>query len=98
MNEFVCSHFLPTLGALLPLLQVGVGVETGALVLRSPRIVGPVPPAQRQKLCTTWWIEDEEKKIWYFPFSEVTSAGNLPLRFLNLVCLTFFRPPPPPST
>ena len=50
MNEFVCSHFLPTLGALLPLLQVEVGIETGALVLRPPGIVGPVPPAQRQKL------------------------------------------------
>ena len=50
MNEFVCSHFLPTLGTLLPLLQVGVGVETGALVLWSPGVVGPVPPAQRQKL------------------------------------------------
>ena len=55
LKESVCSHFLPTLCTLLPLSQVGVGVEARALVLRPPRVVSLVPPVQRK--ATTFKLE-----------------------------------------
>ena len=60
LKESVCSHFLPTLCTLLPLSQVEVRIKARALVLRPPRIVGPVPPVQRK--ATTRWIETGEEK------------------------------------
>ena len=83
LKECVCSHFLPTLCTLLPLSQVEVRIEARAFVLRPPRVVGLVPPVQRQ----AWWIVTGEEKtldvaeiVFFLP--PPTFATTLISRFL----------------